>query len=199
MPRDTPPKTFPGFSSLYVLEDPFDPRAFRANFGLSSEMAIALTRAEQKFKVEVRWAAGAAKPGDIVWTRMGTPMLMRDRVVELLEREGFTGWGSYPVSIAGKQGNAISEYHGLAVSGRCGAIDDSRSVKLDRIFPGGVFPVLAGLYFDPGTWDGSDLFATQGGSNHIFVVEAVKRALERAKVKNVTFTPVHMYQRDILR
>jgi hypothetical protein len=60
-------------------------------------------------------------------------------------------------------------------------------VKLDKIMPGGVFPAWYGMYFEPATWDGSDLFMTSSAKAWVFVVDAVKRALEKAKVTNMRF------------
>jgi hypothetical protein len=111
-----------------------------------------------------------------------------------LKGEGFTGWRTYPVHLYAKDGARIPGYHGLAIHGRCGPLDDSRSVQLDTIYPGGVFPKWYGLYFDEETWDGSDLFMTSSEQAWIFVVEAVKRAFEKAKLTNVEFTALDQQQ-----
>ncbi|HEY8241357.1 MAG TPA: DUF1629 domain-containing protein, partial [Kiritimatiellia bacterium] len=126
------------------------------------------------------------------------PVVISVRVVDALKAGRFSGWETYPIDLFGKDGSRISGYHGLAVIGRCGLIDNSRSVKIQKIYPGGVFPAWRGLYFDPETWDGSDLFMLANKWGHILVVDAVKRAFEKAKVTNVAFTALEAVGRPDL-
>lgn len=99
-----------------------------------------------------------------------------------------SGWRTYPIDLFGKDGLRIPGHQGLAVHGRCGPIDDNRSVKFHEIYPGGVFPAWRGLYFDPASRDGSDLFMPAGEAGWILAVDAVKRAFEKAKATNLLFT-----------
>jgi hypothetical protein len=138
---------------------------------------------------------GRSTPADIIWTGSAVPVLVSDRVVSILDREGFEGWTTYQVALSGKLGEPIEGYRGLVVHGRCGEIENQRSIKFDKIMPGGVFPWWRGLYFDPATWDGSAFFMPAGNVGWIFVVEAVKLAFEKAKVKNVVFTPLDKVER----
>ena len=142
---------------------------------------------------------GRSKPSDLIFTTLATPVIISDRVVGILKGEGFTGWQTYLIRLFGKDGVRIRGYHGLAVHGRCGPLDDSRSVKRDKILPSGIFPRWYGLFFDPATWDGSDLFMTSGPQAWVFVVEAVKRAFEKAKVTNVEFTALDQLERARLK
>jgi hypothetical protein len=116
------------------------------------------------------------------------PRLVSERVITLLRDAGFTGWRTYDVELVGHDGAPIPGYYGLAIHGRCGPIDYSKSEEIPTITPGGVSSHWFGLYFDPDTWDGSDLFMPEGTSGWIFVVDDVKRAFEKAKIKNVEFT-----------
>lgn len=183
-------KVFPGFSNTYVLET----GSWNVFLGEISDEddddAVEVRRAEKlpPKPVKVRYAMGRSKPSDFIHTTNVHPILISDRVLGILKGEGFTGWQTYPVRVFGKDGARIPGYHGLAVHGRCGPLDDSRSVKRDTVYPGGVFPEWYGLFFDPATWDGSDLFMTASDQTWIFLVEAVKRAFEKAKVTNVKFT-----------
>lgn len=79
--------------------------------------------------------------------------------------------------------------------GRCGPIENSRSGKVDKIYPGVAFPVWHGLYFDPATWGTAPTFLCLRATGWIIVVEAVKRAFEKAKLKNVIFTPLDEVER----
>ena len=138
---------------------------------------------------------GGSQAGDIVWTTLALPVLMSERAVGVLREGHFSGWDVVPVELRDKAGGPLPTYYYLCVQGRCGPIENSRSEKIDRIYPGGVFPVWKGLYFDAATWDGSDLFMPAGNVGWIFVVEAVKRAFEKAKMKNVLFTPLDEVER----
>ena len=82
--------------------------------------------------------------------------------------------------------------------GRCGPIDNSRSEIIQKRLPGGWVPHWKGLYFDPATWDGSDIFQPEG-TGYILVVESVKRALVRAKVKNLVFKRLDEIDDDLRR
>jgi hypothetical protein len=187
---------FPGFSSVYLLGEPGNSRAFRGRMSLSVEEAFALTRDERSFgTVDVRWAMGGATPSDFVFTTIAAPLVAADRVVEILRAESFTGWKPYEVNLVGKDEAKIPGYHGLAVSGRCGRIENERSVRFEKTMPGGVFSYWRGLYFDPASWDGSDVFSVKGKPSWIFVVHEVKRALERAKVNNLTFCALDKVER----
>jgi hypothetical protein len=182
-------KAFPGFSNVYVLDEGSS-TAFRGK--LSQEDfrdCFTIFRAERTppAPLEVRHAMGRNKPSDFVYASAVYPIMISDRVLGILQGGGFTGWRTYPIHLYGKDGARVPGYHGLAIHGRCGFIDDSRSVKLDKIYPGGVFPAWYGLYFDPESWDGSDLFMTAGETAYVIVVDAVKRALEKAKITNAKF------------
>jgi len=141
-----------------------------------------------KKPIVVKWFMGGA-PKDVIWTGHAVPVIVSDRFIEILRREKFTGWSTYPVKVYGKDCKEIPGYHGLAITGRAGPIDESKSeiVVRDPIAPGGR-PLIRrkGLYFDPTTWDGSDLFLC-GKWGGIFIRGNVKRTLERAKVRNVSY------------
>ena len=179
---------FPGFTHLYSMGWSGSNRGFRADIELpSAEACWALVRGEIKPDVPVmgHWAMGGAKPVDVVWTTWGPPMLMSERVVQILRDHHFTGWDVFPVQLWDKAGEPQPTYYFLQVHGRCGPRDPSKSEPFQEKYPAGWFPALRGMYFDPDTWDGSDLFL----SDWMFklITEPVKRALVRAKVKNVVF------------
>jgi hypothetical protein len=183
-----------GFSKIYVLRESGGTRAFRGKIFVDDPFAV--TRGEIPVdRAEVRWAMGSGIPSDIVRTTFAAPVIAHERVVRLLEDGGFSGWKTYPVQLFGKDGAPISGYHGLSVHGRCGPIENDRSETVDRTFPARVSPVWRGLYFDPTTWDGSDVFMPAGKVGWIFAVEAVKRAFAKAKVKNVVFTRLDQFER----
>lgn len=147
-------------------------------------------RPQKPLVFEYMKGASGSTPRDLVSTSLVSLRLISDRVISVLRE--FSGWGTYPVEVYGKKGERIPGYHGLAVTGRCGPIDDSRSrpaVYPPAVPQGRPTLVWIGLYFDPETWDGSDVFLPEDSAN-IFVTEAVKEAFEKAKITNVEFTPL---------
>jgi hypothetical protein len=163
---------------------------FHADVEMTREQSRGLTRAEMTLPhpVQARWFMGRKKPSDLIGTTFAVPLLVSERVIALLRDEGFTGWSTYDVDLVGHDGAPIPGYYGLAIHGRCGPIDYDKSEEIPTITPGGVSSHWFGLYFDPDTWDGSDLFMSEDNSGFKFVVDEVKRAFEKAKIKNVEFT-----------
>lgn len=138
---------------------------------------------------------GSSTPGDVIWTTLAVPILLSERVVGLMRDLELTGWDVIPVELRGKHGESLPTYYFLSVRGRCGPIDNNRSVRFETNMPGGVYPRWRGIYFDPATWDGSDLFTSSCDVAWVFVVDEVKKAFEKAKVQNVLFTPLNEVER----
>jgi hypothetical protein len=143
-------------------------------------------------ELEFRFDAGNL-PADFIWTHFTDLVAVSDRVVALLSHRELKGWRTYPVKVFGKDGAEIGGYSGLAIAGRCGPIDLSRSprVQLSARVPGGRMPWRRkGLFFEPATWDGSDLFLPSG-SGWILVTRRLKEAFEAEKIANVRFEPTN--------
>ncbi|HEX8705849.1 MAG TPA: hypothetical protein VF815_43845 [Myxococcaceae bacterium] len=193
-------KVFPGFDRLFLWSTPGSSKAFRANLGVATRKeAFRLTRAEvhPPHSISAEWAMGRATPVEVIRTTFAVPIIIADSVEQLLRTQEFTGWRLYDVSVRGKEGQPIPGYKGFAVTGRCGNIDWAQGIEVPRIFPAGVFPVWKGLFFDPTSWDGSDVFmSAEPDDGHVFVVEEVKQAFERAKIRNVEFTPLDQFERS---
>ena len=117
------------------------------------------------------------------------PVLISGHVIGALRQGSFTGWTTYPVELYDKKGVRIPDYHGLAVTGRCGPIDRSRSRKVRRrpFVPGAVPPDFwVGLFFKDDRWDGADIFLSEG-TGYIIVAERLKNALESLRIPNIKF------------
>ena len=130
-----------------------------------------------------------SRPCDLVSTSEFRPLLFSERFFDVLETHGFTGWSKIPVEVYGKGKVHLPGYSGLAVTGRCGPIDNSRSVP--RVCPppvpaGRTAKMYCGLYFDPASWDGSDIFMPKGWLM-IVVTDPVRRALEQANLTNIAY------------
>lgn len=193
-------KELPGFDKVFYLGSTGSSRPFRGSINLTSEETFSLTRAEMQpsHPITVEWAMGSAKPGDVIWTTMAVVVIISDKVVQLLRSHGFTGWSLYDVSVQDKQGHLIPGYSGLAITGRCGKIDYTRTVVVPRVYPAGIFPIGKGLLFDPESWDGSDLFMPADNVGYKFMVDRVKKAFERAKIRNVSFTPLDQFEVEMM-
>jgi hypothetical protein len=63
-----------------------------------------------------------------------------------------------------------------------------------KTYPTGTYPVRVGLYFEPSSWDGSDLFVSSSEVAWVFVTERIVRAFKRAKVTNAKFEPLDEFE-----
>ena len=59
---------------------------------------------------------------------------------------------------------------------------------------GKAYDAWIGMYFDPATWDGSDIFISEGSTTTI-VTSRLKEQLESADVTNIRFTPLTEFER----
>lgn len=126
---------------------------------------------------------------DFMWTQHACVFLVSSRVVEAFRAEGVTGWKTYPVDLCGIQNERIEGYHGFAVTGRCGPIDNSRCTPSIKMTPSGLVTVWLGMHFDPDSWDGSDVFLPCGTA-HVMMTEKVRRLIEGARLSNAELHPV---------
>jgi len=182
---------FPGFGLLYEVSDPVSSRPYRAHVD-QIDLAVEMARAEPESSHPVRavWGMGSAVPGPIIWTTSAHPLIVHERIVELFTTHGFRGWRCYPAEVCTKDGDWLSDYYVLGISGRCGPVDlNQSSIQLCE-YPAGWVPHFKGHYFVADTWDGSDLFmhhADRTGKVTLnrFVTEPVMQALSRAKIRNL--------------
>jgi len=122
---------------------------------------------------------------DHIGTTQALLHLVSDRFVGVLE--GFSGWRAYPVEVYDKDGELVPGYHGLAMTGRCGPIDDDLSpvmVLPPPVPQGKAMPHRIGIRFWPETWDGSDLFMPEG-RGWVLVTQEVRDALTAAKITGI--------------
>ncbi len=108
-------------------------------------------------------------------------LLISDQFRAVLDRNGFSGWATYPVEVRTRKGDLIPGYSGLSVTGR------------SRSMPGRTF--LAGIASHGAeemvrrTAADTDLYL-DGASALIAVTARVREALRVARVGNVAFVPV---------
>lgn len=160
-----------------------------------------VTRAERIPDAPIQFVVDEGKKQfDLIGTTLAIPKIVSSRLIEILNDNNFTGWSTYPVEISQKDGSRIEDYSGLAVSGRCGPIDDSLSerVVLEPLAPGGAaMDGLKGWLFHPESWDGSDLFMPID-SRAIFMTKRVRDALVAGGMTNVKLDPITELETMIL-
>jgi len=140
--------------------------------------------------IGVRWFMGSTRPGDFIWPNMVGPMIASERVIDALTAENVSGWSTYPVIVWNRDETIVNGYAGLSITGRCGPIEGHRSIPEPKQFPGGVFTVYRGLYFDSASWDGSDLFLSSDGRLFVFAVQKVKDLFQRVGITGIAFDPL---------
>jgi uncharacterized protein DUF1629 len=151
---------------------------------------FAIARGEERVSEPIEFVRAEGRtPGDLIGTTYTTLTIVSQRFIDVLREHHFMGWTTFPILVRFEDGSDLERYFGLAVTGRCGAIDDSLSepIILPPPVPSGrARSALRGVCFCPDTWDGSDMFCAQDYAG-VFVTERVKETLERAGVTNVAF------------
>lgn len=122
--------------------------------------------------------------------------IVSPRFVQLLQELEATGWSTLSVEITGAEGEAIEGLSLLVVTGRAGPIDRRRTriVRVDPPVPAGA-PTYSerGLFFEPSSWDGSDLFVP-ADTAVVAVRHRIKAAVEDRKLTNIRFIPLTEYE-----
>jgi len=178
------------FGQLYALDSALERGAFHFTPVHDIDSPAALLRGEVRPQqpVEFHWHMGG-KPHDMMGTTHAILHIISKRFVDTLLDERATGWGTFPVRLYDRSGLELSGYYGLVVTGRAGPIDRSRS-RIELVPPpvptGKAMYTEIGTYFDPVTWDGSDIFTLER-TGVVCVVERIKLALEQRKLTNLTF------------
>jgi hypothetical protein len=116
--------------------------------------------------IRTRITEHAARFGDAVGTGWASVLLISPAVQGVLAP--FTGWSG--VSIAATD-DRLNGYVVLAINGRLGQVSEE---------PGGL-----GLFVDPDTWDGSQIFKPENRRG-IWMIGGPASALRRAKCKGVS-------------
>ncbi len=139
-----------------------------------------------RLPLELRYKSG--KKWTDVLNPTGPHRFVSQKFIDVLIKNGFTGWKRYDISITDKEETIIQGYHGLSILGRAGAPKLELSEQFDKVgAPGGIpMKYLRGLYPDFTLWDGSDFFVPD--TTIITVVnKKVRDALLAAKLTNVLF------------
>lgn len=186
------------FDKLFLFDETDEPATFRVELGRPfSAFDIVRGVEEPPRSLCFRRCVGRYV-FDVIGTGSPELLLLSCRVLQVLRDSRVTGWKSFPVEIRGSKGEPIRGYEGLIVTGRCGAVDWSMG-KYARMPPripsSNPYDAWIGMYFDPESWDGSDLFMPEGTA-YIIAVERVKTAVEQAEITNVRFKPLTEFERS---
>ena len=179
---------FPGFDRVYYARSPGE-GVFVAALNVSLEQAFGLIRAEfvPPEPVSAAWVYGRRRPGDFIWTSFAAPIIVSDRVVRVFRENAVHGWTTYKVALSDRAGEPIEGYSGLAIKGRCGPMQPDRRQEIRKPGPvGNVITVYRGLFFDPLSWDGADIFVPEG-TGLVLMMDTVVAALKFAAVTGVEF------------
>lgn len=166
---------FPGFDHLFWASQAFSNDDFVAELDLEGVTQVdALRGAVTLKKAVARWAMGASRPSDAVWTQdVGLPLLRSSAIRGL---SGITGWSSSSVELYCAAGRRF-DYAWITVNGRCGPLLPERSIGAIKAFPAKTAAVRRGLFFEASTWDGSDVFMPSDDSAFVFVTDRAKKVL----------------------
>ena len=181
------------FSRIYMIGYAFKRRALHFQASARPLAWRDLLRGEVRPRqpIEFRRDSGS-KPQDLLGETYGGLLLPSDRFIDALLEERITGWGTYPVRLYDKAELELPGYVGLAVTGRAGPGDRSKTrieLQLPPVPQGQAMLAELGMYFAAETWDGSDIFIPEG-TTAVCVVERVKQALEKRKLTNISFKPL---------
>ena len=98
-----------------------------------------------------------------------------------------------------KKGNKSNEkYFALIVYGRINPIDYLETEIVFKQFPGGELPHFKGLYFEPESWDGTDIFMARAdidgkSTGFIYVTKYFVDTIKRNKITNIRFINFNDY------
>jgi hypothetical protein len=186
------------YGRFFALGEGFTPSAVRASSAEAIPDPYALTRAEVSPHAPISFVHFEGRDlHDLIGTTYAGLHLLSDRAIHVLAERQFTGWATYPVELRDVHGDPVPGYQGLAVTGRCGPIEDSLS-PIDVLPPpvptGKAMPHRIGLFFEPETWDHSDVF-TPRDTNWVFVTEEVRDAFAAANLTNLNLRRLTEVQR----
>lgn len=179
-------RQFLGFDRFFRLGVGLSVRAYRAKIATHGHDELTFMRGNgaRDATFSAQWAMGGRTPSDFVGTTLTTPVLVSQRTKDIMEGEGVTGWVSNPCRVLSRDGDAY-DYHLLGITGRSGPMKYERSERFIKKLPGGPANYLRGMYFDPETWDGADLFLA-GDTVIKVTTDRVRELFSKYSVRNIT-------------
>ncbi|MFN8149665.1 MAG: hypothetical protein U0R24_00875 [Solirubrobacterales bacterium] len=177
-------------AAAFALSEEFNRNALRLSSRELLHNDLALLRGEVQPSEPIEFVRDEGSDArDWVGTTYATLQLVSPKFLRLLDEHGFTGWTTFPVELALDISQALEGYRGLAITGRCGRIEEEMSERITLPPPvpqGHSRPGLRGLCFEPDSWDGSDLFMPED-SAWVLATEQVIGALKYAGIVGVVY------------
>lgn len=185
------------FDEFYIMRHIMDKNAFTVK---AKESAVYYEKAMDLFTGNIMPESPIVflkdrgrKIGDLIETDGYGIVLLSDRMINTLREGNFTGWSTFPVEVYDAKGEIINGYSGFSVLGKCGHYD--KSLAKDVMLPGplgNLLPKKIGFFFEPSSWDGSDIFNSEG-TWLMVVTGSVKEAIENIKATNIQFIRLTEY------
>jgi hypothetical protein len=188
---------------FFKLYDPLASRPLRlgadgySDDNLTTDQVHSLFRGNLRFDYPLKLGAySGGQATDIMWSAFPPLVCISNRIMNLLQDNGVTGWSTYPVELFGRKGEPIPGYHGFSITGPEYKRDRSRSTILTKqAVPGGKpYQVYKGLFFEEKKWDGSDFFIV---FNQHIVTNKVHDIFKKNKISNVSFKPLSDVEIDV--
>jgi hypothetical protein len=186
------------FNELCVFGEGFKRGAVRVKFedhpAFADRFAILHADKQPAPRLRVHGTAGS-RAYDVVGSTIAMD-LVSPRFLTTLRDGGITGWDSLPIDTGTFK--PIRGYELLRVLGRCGQIDNSKSER--TIVPprgGRSVPGWRGIFFDPSSWDGSDVFGPTG-TGYVFLTKRAAQLIQQMKLSNVSLEPLASVERLVL-
>lgn len=155
---------------------------------------FSIGRGEAELPPDISFVRGEGRcKADIIGTGSVSLYLFSSQLIQVFRAENVTGWYSTPVRFDDETAS-YGEYQALSVVGRCGAIDFARSRLVEKRKADRKEKWWRGLYFDPESWDGSDIF-TPAGTAHVFMVARVAELLRLCDIDGATLVALSAVER----
>jgi len=185
------------FNEVFLFGEAFKLPAIRVTFESHPALVDWISVLHAEYDPEPQLKAHETT-GSRAYDVLGSTILLylvSQRFCTALRAAGVTGWDSLPVDTGPFE--AITGYEVLRVLGRCGPVDNSKSERVILPSPvpkGAAMPGWRGLYFDPSSWDGSDIFGPRA-TGQIFVTKKAAGVIRRMKQSNVRLEPLASVER----
>jgi hypothetical protein len=179
-----------------VLSDPLSTLAYRLTCRECSDWLTSTQARDLSFgqlaATELPLRLRAYQGGramEFLWSDFAGLRCISEKTIAVLTEGLLTGWSTFPVQVFDRTGRRLPGYAGLAIIGRGGPRDYSRSPVVEKPLWKGTErtrTVYQGLFFDESVYDSSDLFLVGGTT---VVTQRTRDAFKRNSISNVLLTP----------
>jgi len=193
------------FSNFFVVKDPASKKNYRGQIvNEFNEFGKLLRAGYNVDHLDIKYLEGSSEPSNLFWNMVTETFCVNKTLVDLLQNANISGWTGISTTVLTKSGNkSIDNYFAVTVNGRANSIDYLRTDIIFEQLPGGQFPFFKGLFFDPESWDGSDIFMTRFDNNRkskytafIYVTKKFVDTFKKNKVTNIRFVNFNDYTTD---